>query len=534
MIPGSNQGSIPEISRLEEVVRQLEGRGEHRALVSLVETWAVHGEPTKEAKLALARSLLRLFAIDRAWARLRDLVEASEPNPEAVEIAAEMFLLRGWPNQARKVIARGLERSPDREGLLALESRASEFKPSSEEPPPETEDLSAQDLVRAAEHYLARGSMVRARSLLERARRKAPESSRVRELLWAMDGLFVGSESLHSMCERWLQEDTDPNQSQPQDLSEEPEHTENVRKDELRPQEGEDAFPKLFRNLPAQAQPPDAAKPEQPPSEAAASVTPRSRPRVRGPAPSPNDFDSNEQTAITSMAELQAAVLQERTDAGEDTQIARVMSKSGVQQVSGAVHLNPSPVDAKFDLDEYRREMGMTNSGLDSDFGGPEDEDDSVVILTGQDREEAAETSETGKLEIDSRLMQHEARAKEKLAAVEESWVIPPAPSSEESEGTDSDEVLTKHPGPNPAGPSPAGPSLSASAAQKSSAKRALDETAEFNPRGLAGGKALQHPAFHSSGALISWPYWIAALSTVIMLFALIFFAMVLIKALVG
>jgi hypothetical protein len=95
-IPGSDQrGALPPAPRLEAVALHLEGAGNHRALVTLVETWAVQASPTTTARLAEARSLLALRLLDHAWIRLKDLVECPDPNLEALALAGEMFLLRG-------------------------------------------------------------------------------------------------------------------------------------------------------------------------------------------------------------------------------------------------------------------------------------------------------------------------------------------------------------------------------------------------------------------------------------------------------
>lgn len=522
-------------SILEEVVRHLASKGEHRPLVTLVETWATQGEPTIAARLALSRSLLSLRAVDRAWARIRDLVEAPEPNLAALEIAAEMFLLRGWPNQARKVISRGLALEPAHLALNALERRAEEPPTTLEESTIDGDGTSISDLVRIAEHYLAKGSIVRARALLERVRRKMATHPRANELLWAMDGMFVTNESLATLCERWGPQDTETSLLDRQDASDEPEHTESARVDEPKTdEEEEDAFPKLFRNQPAKASvvtdDPMTTAPMSPDRALTARVNPSRRvaPLRSSEANSANDFDTNEQTAITSMAalvELHAAALQEATDAGEDTQIARVMSKRGIEQVSGVVHLNPSAVDAKFDLGEYRREMGMTGPGIDSDFGGPEDEDDSVVILTGQEHDDAPETSESGRLNLDHVLLQEEARAKAKHASVEESWVValprPPEDSTPAPLAARSAEARPASPGQTAKPTQPTAP--------------ALDVTAELLPQSLSSWVSshmardrmfTRYPLFESSDTLISWPYWMAALSTVLMLFVVVFVMM--------
>jgi hypothetical protein len=538
---------LPATPHLEGVVQHLADKGDHRSLVTLVETWGELGEPSIPARLALARSLLALRCFDRAWARVRDLVEAPEPNLDALQIAAEMFLLRGWPNQARKILQRGLERVPHHPALLALDKRAQEPLPSVDENTAESEAATVAELIRVAEQYMARGSMVRARSLLERVRRRVSDHPRAVELLWAMDGLFVTSEPLDALCRKWGP--ALPSQMD-NDLEEEPEHTESARVEDLRSSDSEDSFPQLFRNLGASNRLPPESPPEKKP-ELELLSTPIS------------EFDSNEQTAVTFMAELGAYHEEpppELTDAGEDTQIARVMSKKGVQQVSGVVHLGTAPVDSRFNLEDYRREMGMTGSGLDSDFGGPEDEDDSVVILTGQDHDDAPETSDTGRLDLDPEYLKAEARAKAKLSSNEESWAAPrPRPEPVEEDDDLQAEGVTERPAsPRVAGPSarhvpepeeaptpketplPTAPPAVLRPGLPPGVPGAgmpVDVTAELTPQVQP---IFPRPGQHGSpwglgpSPLGAWPYWIAALSTVLMMFVMIFGVLSVVFALFG
>lgn len=565
----------PTPAEIEEVVEYLSSKGEHRSVVQLVETWASQGVPTVAARLMVARSLLDLRQVDRAWTRIRDLVEVPEPNLDALAIAAEMFLLRGWPNQARKVLQKGLEREPHHPLLRELDERAQE-PPAQVESVPDGETVPIEQLVRVAEQYMARGAMVRARALLERVRRRVGAHGRANDLLWAMDGVFLAPEPLHALCRRWGRP------LDPQEEAEEPEHTENTRAEDLRPgahgldragsePDSEDSFPQLFRNLPiGLAQP--LGGPDTPLSDGF---------RLEAS----NEFDSNENTAVTSMAELlelDSAAFQERTDYGEDTQIARVMSKKGVTHVTGPVHTQvhtpvpgAPPVDTQFDLDEYRRQMGMTAAGLDSDFGGPEDEDDSVVILTGPDLPEAPTNEsgpETGRVALDPLYLQDEARAKARLASSEDAWVAPqtsrePALKTSTSKGTklpakparaasnpveinkeppraraqgeaekgkaggqrDETESSTERPAPErqssrPLGPRAGGPVLANLRAELA----AVDVTAELSPDDPV-------PAFPrtsvSTGGIIAWPYWMAALFAVLMFSVLVFFVLAVVFA---
>ncbi|MEZ4241895.1 MAG: hypothetical protein R3F59_38250, partial [Myxococcota bacterium] len=414
---GETSSNLPSSARLEAVALHLAGQGDHRSLITLVETWAEQAQPTVAVRLAEARSFVSLRMVDRAWVRLKDLVECPEPHVEALQIAAQMFLLRGWQNQARKVVQMGLERAPEDPLLEALKLQA-------EEPPPPIDDvidenaLSAE-LVRVAEQYMARGAFVRARTLLERVRRREPGHARMGELLWAIRGEFTTTESLGSMCERWApaapsEAGTEVGEGETVRLDgrdardgldgldgfDEPEHTVTARVDDLRPAADDRSFPQLFRHL-------DEGREGETTEETTHAPT-REVTAVRALA------DANE-------LDVDASSFPERTDHGEDTQIARVMRKGGILQPIDSMHTGSHSVDTSFDLARFRREMGVDRS---SDLLGPEDEDDSVVFRTGA--EAATPTGEAGHdLSLDTR---DERLAKARQGSAEEAWAAPAGP----------------------------------------------------------------------------------------------------------
>ena len=499
---------IPPVPRLEAVALHLEGAGNHRALVTLVETWSEQGVPTIPARLAEARALLALRMLDRAWIRLKDLVECAEPNPDAVALAAEMFLLRGWPNQAKRLLQRGLERSPHDPVLLDLDARAREPQPALEDSSGDGDAASTAELVRTAEAHMARGAFVRARTLLERVRRRSPDDDHAADLLWGIAGELSTPEPLASFCARWLPDST-------VELPEEPEHTESGRLGDLRPLEQEAPFPRLFRNL----QGPDEA-----PSEA--------------PVP-PIGSGTAELTSVSSMAEgaeLEGA-FGDKTDHGDDTQIARVMHKGsagaphkGSAGMPGehAVHVGTANVDSGFNLAAFRREMGMTSPGLDSDYhAGPEDEDDSVVVHTGRgDDDTAPDVSDAqGRLARDAA---HEklAASKARQAVAEDAWVAPPRGAPTES--TESAVLPPSHARTAP--PAPEREVLSEDAPTE--IEEEVTTPTDFVPvpaprASRTAGGVPQRPAIvwaqPAPPVGVSWPYWVAAISAMLAIFLLLF-----------
>lgn len=504
-IPGSDQrGALPPAPRLEAVALHLADAGNHRALVTLVETWAEQGTPTVPARIAEARALLALRMLDRAWVRLKDLVECAEPNPDALALAAEMFLLRGWPNQAKRVVQRGLDRSPQNAVLLALRERAQEPATTVDETAGEGELAPTAELVRVAEHHLARGAFVRARTLLERVRRRSPEHVRSADLLWGIAGELSTPEPLATFCARQVPDG-------PVELSDEPEHTESACLGDLRPLEQEAPFPRLFRNLRSPDDPSDEGE----------------LPLAVGP----------EITDVSSMAEgaeLEGAFA-DKTDHGDDTQIARVMHKgsagaphngSAGLMAEQVVHSGTTNVDSGFNLAEFRREMGMTSPELDSDYHvGPEDEDDSVIIHTGRgDGDAPADISDAkGRLARDAA---HEklAASKTRKGLTEDAWVATPWGAAPEPTLTDPGVASSRA---RTAPPAAEREILPEDAPTEIAEKPDLDEpTPPVRAARAAGGVPLRPavawpPPANTGG--VAWPYWVAAMSAMLAIFVLLF-----------
>jgi hypothetical protein len=556
------------------VALHLAGQGDHRALITLVETWAELALPTVPARLAEARSFVSLRMVDRAWVRLKDLVECPEPHIEALQIAAQMFLLRGWQNQARRVVQVGLQQVPEDPLLEALAVQAAEA-------PPRVEDVldegaMSAEMVRVAEQHMARGAFVRARTLLERVRRREPGHHRTGELLWAIRGEFASTESLASMCERWAPPmATD---APVDDGFEEPEHTVSARVEDLRAVPEDRAFPQLFRHLE---------------DDAEGDATDEGEPNASG---APGVSSGPEVTAVRSLADTAELDVSfpDLTDHGEDTQIARVMRKGGILQPIDTMHTSRPTPETGFNLAEYRRQMGV--GGLSSDLQGPEDEDDSLVIRTG--REAEPDTSETGHdLSLDTR---DERLAKARQGSAEEEWAAPPtevmarprilgrpepkrqSPSRapRRSEPARSERPVqsgkpeppplpstpnppTPNPGPSSGGPVP--PSGAASRADEEPTSRlppvshvpepaAPVQYTDPDPQAVPGLDTpvlteemdLQQPQEYDEGdgmddpydpwashpPPIAWPYWFFGLTAILAVFMMVFFLLVVASAL--
>lgn len=181
----------PRDRRLDEIIALLSSRGDDRAIIQLVETWAISGSPTRKSKLHEARAFYNLRLMDRAMARTREVTETYPDDLEGQRLLAEIYLDRGWPSHARKLIAQLQASTPD-PALEALSARA-HAEPS--RIASQAREIEAggdtTQLLALAEHFLTTGSFFRARSILERLRRVTPDSRRVLDLVWALDGNFT-------------------------------------------------------------------------------------------------------------------------------------------------------------------------------------------------------------------------------------------------------------------------------------------------------------------------------------------------------
>lgn len=342
--------------------------GDHRHLIAYVERWATYAEPTPDARLAQAGAFLALRQVDRAWIRLKDLLDTDDAGLDVLLTATRLFLVRGWPSKAREVLTRALADHPDDARLQQLWDDASSDAVHTE--PPTAPDADGPDgMLPIAEHYLATGQSVSGRQILERLRKTHPDHPRIGDLLWGMDGDFdAGPATLATLTERYA-----PSLASLQDLSDE--HTESVTQEDAKqlldePEAADGPFPDLFRN----------------------------------PAPK-GAFEDEITEEITRTAEMLRPRLPDgdATDTADDgpgdTRIVRVVNRGGPAPSTVMHRASPRP-DNDFDLGEYQREMGMTptplHSHLASDFGADlEDEDDDLVVLTRRERPVSTE-ADTG------------------------------------------------------------------------------------------------------------------------------------------
>ena len=217
-------------------MQQLSARSDHRNVIRVVETWVVGGNPTRRSRFAEARALFALRLMDRAMARAREVTESNPEDVEAQRLLAEIYLERGWPSHARKILTalREHRAGPEVEELwkraqaepVRLGQQAREIEG--------TGDPAA--LIGLAEYFLTTGSSFRAQSILERLRRMDPENRRVQDLLWGLNGTFTSKDS---PVDKLLEELGGA------ELAEEPEHTE-AKQAAVVMEDGAN-FPSLFK-----------------------------------------------------------------------------------------------------------------------------------------------------------------------------------------------------------------------------------------------------------------------------------------------
>ncbi len=384
------------MSRLEETALHLERRGEYRKLIRFVVAWSQLQEPTTPAQLAVVRAFVDLGMLDRAWVRLERVLEDELCGVEAHELAARVFLARGWHNRARGYVVKALEATPESPQLLALLAELSQVGPDGEQSP--DDDDSVESMAQRAHRAMCQGSFVRARALLERAKRQSAEHPRVRDLLWAMEGEYEAQEPLGELVRLW-----GPGLSQPlPDLLSfrgEPEHTVSASKNEVREVLGEPeapmsspAFQSLFRDL-------------------------------KPPTPLPlGTPDASEVTAVSTLRRLDegAVPVGFATDSGEDTQIQLVIRKD--DDSDDDTDIQPAPAS------------GPPPRRASSDLGF-EDEDDDLIIVTRRDDDNLEPDPTT---DFGMRLDYEQDRPSMAAAQLEDegaSWVkpadlptVPPAP----------------------------------------------------------------------------------------------------------
>jgi len=184
-------GVIDPLNRalLVAISQSLVERNERTSLVRLCALWAEQEPLPVYVALDEARALLDLRLMDLAWVRLRELDKTQRHRVEVQSLTAEMFIERGWPGRARRILDRAVMDYPERADLKVLleRSMSSPLRPPSNARSIEREGSKEEQLA-LAERYLCAGSQLKARSILKRLRRgKSSQKARVEELLWGLD-----------------------------------------------------------------------------------------------------------------------------------------------------------------------------------------------------------------------------------------------------------------------------------------------------------------------------------------------------------
>jgi tetratricopeptide (TPR) repeat protein len=337
--------ALPPVAVLQEAVDTLHARGDSSAVVRVVEAWGARGEPSLRARLRQGIAFHRVRLLDRAMARALEVLKAEPRNTEALRLLAEVYLDRGWPSHARKPLAtlRELGVEVDAFWLRAHEEPA---RPEANARDVEREGDPARTLA-LAEAFLAAGSLLRARGILERLRRTDSANRRVRELLWAMDGDF----SLSPVELQMLVDDASPDAA-----GDEVEHTETV----------------LIE--------PRAAEPQSTGPAAFATLFQGQRSR--------NDL--HDPSEVTQSSAIGALTGPPAAPTGGDTQIMLVIRPG--ERPSGTAHRMRDVTDAhllverNLDLGAWKSAMGMradvSDIGDDAANDLLEAEDEDVVVVT--------------------------------------------------------------------------------------------------------------------------------------------------------
>jgi len=356
-----------------------------RGLICLMERWSAMGTPTPGSRIFHVQALLELRLMDRTWLPLKRLLEEEPDNLLVLKLAMEMFLARGWPSRARKMLEEALARNPRETELAHL---LQQLKGPPRTPPRNARELeqtgSPAQLLDLAERFLATGSFLRARSILERLRLADPSDMRVKDLLWGLEGDFsVGDVPVVELAQQLAPSFQD--HSEAMDL--EPLGAEEVTATRL-PLEDDDnqdvEFPALFRRLHA--------------------------------APMPlMDDDSGEITQARLMAtpeelldpDTATAETPRAVGRHEDTEIMMVIPSGGVEAVESDAPVHQKrkggyDLRSTLDLQEYRSRMGMARLSVSdlpaepdteevgeaqSDF--LEEEDADLVVVTRKETSSA-------------------------------------------------------------------------------------------------------------------------------------------------
>jgi Tfp pilus assembly protein PilF len=371
---------------LDGVVEYLWDAKNLRGLICLVERWAAVEPPSKTGRLYQIRAFLALRLMDRAWLQLKRLLEQDPDDMEALSMATEMFLDRGWPSRARKLLTDAQQRMP---GAPELPRLLELTEGPSRTPPTNAREIELSgapaELLELAERFLSTGSFLRARALLERARQADPTNARIKDLLWGLDGDFdagdISPEELASQLAPTFQDHGGF-------VSLEPPGAEEVTATRI-PVDDEDIaeaeFPALFRRVGLGLPVMDDETGEVTQARHLADEDELKDPSS---APAPDSYDPAD-------------------GRHEDTEIMMVIPTGGLDPVNKAeasVHKKRKQdydLRSTLDLQEYRRSLGVSAPSLSDLATQPEDteetddvsmaledEDADLVVVTRRERDD--------------------------------------------------------------------------------------------------------------------------------------------------
>ena len=364
---------------------------------------------------------------DRAWGRLQALQGA--PDPEIAILTGRMFIARGWNNKARKAMEKALLQFPNNRLLSELFDQASE--PPTE---PDFTDANSADwadgaaAIAAAKHYMAAGSLLKARAILEQLKKTEPDNPLIGSMLWALDGDFSLEDfTLVDIARRYGTGLQSLN-----DLPDEAEHTETASIDDILLPDESGAFPPLFRNM-------------EPPTEFYGGIA--------------GDDEVTHVSAMAGLDEMKTAPPEARVSsqsdlmpAAEVTEIQMVVRKDGAMEEEAASAASNSIYDLAT--------LPPFHLGSDLDLG-PEQEDADVIVHTRrEDDADDQAVTHVGAVQLD---IEPEVKTRQ-LNDEAATWAAPP-PAEDTAAKTSS---KTPPPAPEFTGSHPGAPDRRKRARKKS------------------------------------------------------------------
>ena len=351
---------FPTDRKLDDAILALASQNDHVAVIRVVEAWLRHGNPSTHARLAAARAFFELRLMDRATMRVREVLEASPQDLDALTLLVQIYLERGWKERARGPLAELSAAGAPVAAELASRSVAEFIPPEASARQIEREGTTAE-LLSLAERFAATGSFTRATGILERVRRQDPRHPRALSLLWALAGDLSAGPPLEDILAAAVQ----PLSLQLAELPDEPEHTESVDASErsrmladLADEVAERNFPSLFKSG-------EAAPADDDPGERTATMGMASEDEMQAGGSEDTDARVVSLTGATGDGDTQILLV---LRPGEDMQTHRRREES-------------DRLRETFNLREYQASMGVAVSPDVDRSDVLEEEDESVVLL---------------------------------------------------------------------------------------------------------------------------------------------------------